>query len=128
LDYVSGYAEERPDYRSERMESPEGRGIARARWVASSDGRAGKRVGGDEGLHPVVRWVAAPALMDLTGFWVMWHLRGGFEGLRATGLSRSSIYRRVSLFRTAMGVHPDEYEFPGISLDIEAYQAREIPD
>jgi hypothetical protein len=127
-DCVSGYAEERPDYRSERMESPEGKGIARARWEASPDGIAGKRVGGDEGIHPLVRRIAAPVLIDLTGFWVMWHLRGGFEGLRATGLSRSSIYRRISNFRTATGMHPDEYVFPGINLDLAEYQAREIPD
>ena len=75
-------------------------------------------------LHPLVRWMAAPALLDLMGFWVMWHLRGGFEGLRATGLSRSSIYRRVRLFRTAIGMHPDEFVFPGIKLDLEEYQAR----
>ncbi len=125
---MSGYAEERRDYRSERSESPDGKGIARAAWEASTNGKAGKQVGGDEGIHPLVRWVAAPALIDLTGFWVIWHLRGGFEGLRATGLSRSSIYRRISLFRTATGMHPDEYVFPGIHLDIEEYQAREIPD
>ncbi|WP_424700189.1 hypothetical protein [Gaiella sp.] len=125
---MSGYAEERPDYRSERMESPEGRGIARARWEASPDGRAGRLVGGDEGTHPLVRWMAAPALLDLMGFWVMWHLRGGFEGLRATGLSRSSIYRRVRLFRTATGMHPDEFVFPGVTLDLAEYQARAIPD
>ncbi|WP_411277980.1 hypothetical protein [Gaiella sp.] len=125
---MSGFAEERRDYRSERMESPEGLGIARARWEASSDGRAGKLVGGDGEMHPLVRRIAAPALLDLAGFWVMWHLRGGFEGLRAAGLSRSSIYRRVSNFRTATGMHPDEYVFPGIKLDLEAYQARAIPD
>jgi hypothetical protein len=125
---VSGHAEERRDYRSERMDSPEGLGIARARWDASTDGRAGKLVGRGEGIHPLVRRIAAPALLDLTGFWVMWHLRGGFEGLRATGLSRSSIYRRISHFRTATGMHPDEYVFPGIALDLEEYQAREIPD
>ena len=51
----------------------------------------------------------------------MWHLRGGFEGLQEMGLSRSSIYRRVSSFRKATGIHPDEYVFPGISLDLKAY-------
>jgi hypothetical protein len=125
---MSEFVEGRHDYRSERMDSPEGLGIARARWNASTDGRAGKLVGGDEGIHPLVRRMAAPALLDLAGFWVMWHLRGGFEGLRATGLSRSSIYRRISNFRTATGMHPDEFVFPGITLDLEEYQAREIPD
>lgn len=115
------------DFRSDRMDSPEGRGIARARWEASPEGRTGKW-GGDEDLGWLSRWVAAPTMVDLTGFWVMWHLRGGFEGLQKMGLSRSSIYRRVALFRKATGVHPDEFEFPGIALDLKAYQEREIPD
>ena len=115
------------DYRSARMESPEGLGIARARWQASPEGKSGKPAG-DPSLGFVSRRLAAPALIDMTGFWVLWHLRGGFEGLRQMGLSRSSIDRRVSLFRTATGKHPDEYEFPGIELDLVAYQEREIPD
>jgi hypothetical protein len=109
------------------MDSPEGRGIALARWKESPEGKAGKR-GGAEDIGPVARWLAAPTMVDLTGFWVMWHLRGGFEGLRKMGLSRSSIYRRVSQFRQATGVHPDEFVFPGITLDMQAYQEREIPD
>jgi hypothetical protein len=61
-----------------------------------------------------------PAI-DLTGFWLMWHLEGGFEGLRALGLSRASIYRRVKLFRMATGKHPDEYTMPGVTIDLDAY-------
>jgi hypothetical protein len=38
-------------------------------------------------------------------------------------MSRASIYRRVSLFRRTLGVHPDEFRFPGVKLDIKAYQA-----
>ncbi len=38
------------------------------------------------------------------------------------GMSRSSIYRRISLFRKMLGVHPDEYEMPGVKLDIIKYQ------
>lgn len=115
------------DFRSARMESPEGLGIARARWESSPEGQSGKPPG-DPSIGRLTRRLAAPALLDLAGFWVMWHLRGGFEGLRQMGLSRSSIYRRVSLFRTATGTHPDEYVFPGITLDLTAYQEREIPD
>ena len=114
------------DFRSDRMESPEGRGIARDRWEASPEGRAGK-LGGDPAMGRFTRWMAAPAMLDLAGFWVMWHLRGGFEGLQQMGLSRSSIYRRISLFRKATGMHPDEYVFPGITLDLKSYQEREIP-
>jgi hypothetical protein len=115
------------DFRSARMDSPEGRGIARARWEESPEGQS-QETPGDPSLGRFARWVAAPTALDLAGFWVMWPLRGGFEGLRLMGLSRSSIYRRVSLFRRATGMHPDEYVFPGITLDLTAYQEREIPD
>lgn len=118
---------EATDFRSSRMDSPEGRGIARARWEASPEGQL-RTTPGDPSLGRFARWVAAPTALDLAGFWVMWHLRGGFEGLRQMGLSRSSIYRRVSTFRRATGMHPDEFVFPGISLDLTAYQEREIPD
>lgn len=114
------------DFRSERMESPEGRGIARARWEASPEALSG-RPAGDPSMGRFTRRIAAPAMLDLAGFWVMWHLRGGFEGLQQMGLSRTTIYRRISRFRKATGMHPDEYVFPGITLDLGAYQEREIP-
>ncbi|MCU1494759.1 MAG: hypothetical protein JWO62_2523 [Acidimicrobiaceae bacterium] len=76
---------------------------------------------GEPLLRPVARKVAAPVALDLVGFWLSWHLEGGFEGLQRLGMSRASIYRRVSLFRKVMGSHPDEFEFPGVSLDVDAY-------
>ena len=114
------------DFRSDRMDSPEGRGVALARWEASPDGRAGKPRGNADDLNRFERWAAAPVVIDLAGFWMMWHLRGGFEGLRQMGLSRSSIYRRISTFRRTYGAHPDEYAWPGIELDLEAYQERDL--
>ena len=68
-------------------------------------------------------WEAVPVMLDLLGFWLAWHLEGGFEGLQRMGMSRASIYRRISLFRRSLGVHPDEYMPAGITLDIAAYQA-----
>jgi hypothetical protein len=60
---------------------------------------------------------------ELVGFWLMWHLEGGFEGLQRLGMSRSAIYRRVSAFRRMFGAHPDEFTLPGVSLDVETYLA-----
>ena len=34
-------------------------------------------------------------------------------------MSRASIYRRIKLFRIAFGAHPDEFEMPGITLDLD---------
>ena len=109
-----------PDFLSDRMESPEGKGIARRAWDAYAG--AVTRVT-RQAVEPLARKVAVPVAMDLMGFWLAWHLEGGFEGLRQMGMSRSSIYRRVRLFRAALGAHPDEFDMPGVELDIEAYQA-----
>jgi hypothetical protein len=108
------------DFRSKRMPSPEGRGIARRAWEAYS--RAVNRVVVPP-LMPLIRDVSTSTVADLIGFYVMWHLLGGFEGLRELGMSRSAIYRRISAFRSAFGVHPDEADFPGITLDVSAYQS-----
>jgi len=99
------------------MATPEGKGIARRAW----DGYV-KAVKGAPGVSTLAGKLAVPVALDLTGFWLLWHLEGGFEGLQRLGMSRSSIYRRVALFRAALGVHPDEYEMPGVTLDIVKYQ------
>lgn len=107
------------DFRSERMESPEGKGIARRAWESYSRtvNRAARPY-----AEPVARRVAAPIGVDLMGFWLTWHLDGGFEGLQRLGMSRSSIYRRIRAFRKYTGKHPDEFVMPGVGLDVAEYQ------
>ena len=107
------------DFRSDRMESPEGKGIARRAWdvYAGAVGKAATPV-----LKPAVQMYAAGSMVDLVGFWAIWHLEGGFEGLQRMGMSRASIYRRIKLFRLAFDAHPDEFEMPGITLDLVAYR------
>jgi hypothetical protein len=101
------------------MESPEGRGIARRAWdtYAGAVNKVTLPV-----LTPFVRMYAAGSITDLIGFWAVWHLEGGFEGLQAMGMSRASIYRRIKLFRIAFGAHPDEFEMPGITLDLKDFR------
>jgi len=101
------------------MESPEGRGIARRAWDAYV-GTVGKAAA--PALRPLVRKYAAGSIVDLVGFWAVWHLEGGFEGLQRLGMSRASIYRRVKLFRIAFGAHPDEFEMPGIAVNVKDYR------
>jgi len=107
------------DFRSERMESPEGRGVARRAWDAYTN-RVGRVAA--PALRPLVKMYAAGSIVDLIGFWAVWHLEGGFEGLQRMGMSRASIYRRIKLFRIAFGAHPDEFEMPGITLDLEDFR------
>jgi hypothetical protein len=101
------------------MESPEGRGVARRAWD-SYVGAVEKVTA--PALRPLVQMYAAGSVVDLIGFWAVWHLEGGFEGLRRMGMSRASIYRRVKLFRVAFGAHPDEFEMPGIDLSLAGWR------
>lgn len=102
------------DFRSDPMPSAEGRGLARQAWDAYS--RGVNRV-----AAPAVRWFSGLMTADLVGFWVMWHLEGGFEGLQRVGMSRASIFRRIKTFRRITGQHPDEFSFPGVTLDLKTY-------
>lgn len=100
------------------MESAEGQGIARRAWerYASTVNRAAAPA-----LKPFIDAAAAKGAADLLGFWLVWQLEGGFEGLRRNGMSRSTIFRKVGRFRQVTGKHPDEFELPGVTLDVEAY-------
>lgn len=73
-------------------------------------------------VKSLLRGYTASNAFDLFGFWVAWRLVGGFEGMqREFGMSRSSVFRRVALFRRVFGEHPDVYEFPGITVDPAAF-------
>ena len=106
------------DFRSDRMDSPDGKGIARRAWerYAASVNRTVAPA-----LRPLIDKVAAKGAADLLGFWLVWHLEGGYEGLRRNGMSRATIYRRISTFRRLTGQHPDEFELPGVSIDVRTY-------
>ena len=67
--------------------------------------------------------VGTQIVEDLIGFWVMWHLYGGFEGLEEFGMHKSTIWRKVARFRKITGSHPDVYQMPGITIDPKAYWA-----
>lgn len=112
------------DFRSERMPSAEGQGRARRAWQAYSKAveRYATPIFGPL-VEPVAEKLAGAAAVDLAGFWLVWHLEGGFEGLQRIGMSRASIYRRIALFRRIFNAHPDEYEFPGVTVDVAAYLA-----
>jgi len=110
------------DFRSARMPSPEGQGRARGRLERAWDGYAKgvNKVAGPV-MAPLANRIGAATATDLLGFWLCWQVEGGYEGLRRMGMSRSAIYRRIALFRKVMGIHPDEYEMPGVTIDVNAY-------
>lgn len=126
MEYTRYTASMTPDYRSDPMESPEGQGVAKKTWKAYV-----KAV--DRRVPPFVKTKIESAALplgtqiveDMIGFWVMWHLYGGFEGLEEFGMHKSTIWRKVARFRKMTGSHPDVFKMPGISIDPKSYWASE---
>jgi hypothetical protein len=126
-----------PDFRSDKSESTEGGRVAVARWagyhhrldedvVAQAFSTPAHSM---EDLDPAIRdEIAADALerSELIGFWVAWHLAGGFDNLERGGWHRATIFRKVRRFRATYGAHPDEYVFPWLQLDLEAAWSEQI--
>ena len=82
-----------------------------------------------EDLDPEIRdAIAEDALerSDLIGFWVAWHLAGGFANLERGGWHRATIFRKVRRFRATYGAHPDEFVFPWIQLDLNTAWSEQI--
>jgi hypothetical protein len=107
------------DFRTQKMPSKDGLGKARRRWnlaLAELAEDAALRV-----VEPTARRAALETVMSRGGFWLLWQLEGGFDGLRRLGLSEASIYRKIKSFRESFGAHPDEYKFPGVMIDVEEY-------
>ncbi len=125
------------DYRGDKSESTEGRGIAVERWggfhyslpeevVAEAFSDLGRSI---DDLDPEIRDdIASDAVerSELIGFWVAWHLAGGFANLERGGWHRATIYRKVGRFRAAFGVHPDEFAFPWVDLDLRTAWTEQI--
>ncbi len=106
------------DYRSARMETVEGKGLAKRAWekYATTVSKALSPP-----LQPVTKRFGAHMTEELLGFWLIWHLEGGFEGLQRLGMSRTTIFRRIKRFRQITGWHPDEFELGGVSIDLAKY-------
>lgn len=112
------------DFRSDPMPTPEGKGLARGRWQRAWDAYANTvKKAATPAVEPAAQWMAGRMIQELVGFWLLWQLEGGFEGLQRLGYSRSAIYRRISAFRQHFGAHPDEFQFPGVSIDVAEYLA-----
>ena len=104
----------------------EGRGVAEIGWKAAVEKLVLKAAIPGE---PLMRRLALGSVQDLIGFWALWHLEGGSAGLERLGMPRSTIYRKVNLFRESFGAHPDVFTFPGLTADPEAYvESFGLPD
>lgn len=118
-----------PDYRSEKMDSLEGEGIAGARWRSYRDRVDEKFLeladGGRQLYDSLPEEMQFPEMAstievaDLAGFWLAWHLGGGFAGLERQGWNRSTVFRKIRRFRAVFDVHPDTYRFSWLRADWE---------
>lgn len=80
-------------------------------------------------VEPLAMAYGRRVTSDLIGFWVMWHVFGGFEGLESkAGMHRSTIWRKVAKFRKTFGAHPDEYRFAGITIDTPTFWNAALAD
>ena len=94
------------DFRSERMPSPEGEGRAKDALESAyetyykANKSVNKRIfGAFPELRTMLRGYTSSRLFDLFGFWLMWRLVGGFEGMqKSLGVSRSGMFRRIASF------------------------------
>lgn len=115
------------DFRSDPMESAEGKGRARRAWEAYV-GVVEKHVYPSVApfIEPALQPLGRQVVEDLVGFWVLWHLYGGFEGLERFGMHPSTIWRKVARFRKVTGQHPDEFVMPGIKIEPAEYWASSV--
>lgn len=107
------------DFRGQKMPSREGLGLAWSRYKEAVNrlSTAGLLPGITQASEKTTREI----VLARAGFWLVWQLEGGFDGMRRLGMSEASIYRKVKAFREMFGAHPDEYRFPGVTVDVEAY-------
>lgn len=120
-----------PDYRTDKSESVEGHGLAASRrhaYVYSLDENflaenlSSSRAKTIEDFTDTVRDdIAEDALeeSELIGFWVAWHLAGGFANLERGGWHRATVFRKIKAFRNRFGDHPDDHRFSWLRLDLE---------
>lgn len=107
------------DFRADPMASREGEGRAKAAWEAVKGNSKYSKIQ----RLPLIGNLALRQIEELLGFWLLWHLHGGFDGLERFGFNRATVFRKVARFRTVFGMHPDVFEMPGIEVDVAAYWA-----
>lgn len=139
------------DFRSDKMDSLEGYGIARARWKAWHadvpedvyidiyfarqeagwpDQMSAEELQENPPPDEFYEEIAARAVEDseLLGFYIAWHLTGGFAKLQDAGWHRATIHRKIRRFRSRYGVHPDEFRLPWMKLDLVKAWDQELID
>lgn len=108
------------DYRSQKAPSREGK----FRNAYEAYARAVRKLsdaGYLPGITQVAEVIARTRATNMFGFWLVWQLNGGFEGMKRMGMSDAAIWRHVKAFRDALGEHPDDFKMPGVSIDVDEH-------
>lgn len=62
------------------------------------------------GVSTVAHGVARSVVQRLMGYWLMWHLYGGIDGLISSGvMSSATAYRQKAEFLRVFGVEVEEF-------------------
>ena len=72
-------------------------------------------------LGPSAKAVEREWVAGGLGFWVLWHLYGGPEGLRHYGFHPATIHRKAGRFKETFGADPDDFVLPGVAIDPKQY-------
>jgi hypothetical protein len=108
----------RVDYRSNRSPSVEGSGNAvRARDLQIVN----RQFDGEQTVDPAEVLREAGLTDDLIGFWLMWHITGGFEAQLRLGQHPATVWRKIRRFRMVTGQHPDDFRLEGVTLDLDRF-------
>jgi hypothetical protein len=72
-------------------------------------------------IGPSMKAAGRQSVAGELGFWMLWRLYGGDEGLRRYGFHPTTIHRKVSRFKETFGAHPDDFMLPGVEIDSQKY-------
>jgi hypothetical protein len=92
-----------------------------AKYESSPDERHGARRPQLPILDPAAKAVEREWVAGGLGFWMLWHLYGGSEGLEHYGFHPTTIRRKVNRFEESFGAHPRDFVLPGVTIDSEKY-------
>ena len=90
-------AAETTDFRGKKMPSREGLGLAWGRYTDAVNrlSQAGLLPGVTEASEKLAR----EAVLARAGFWLVWQLEGGFDGMRRLGMSEATISQVADLVK-----------------------------
>lgn len=76
-------------------------------------------------MEPLAKGISISMVSRLMGFFVSWHLFGGFEGLKSAGWSRVTIWKNRGQFEHAFGVQVED-AWPELAAAVVAMRRDDV--